>query len=354
MKIKTFWQKYQKIILIFGGVFLILVIGGIIFYFYQKKNSQNPIIFFPQTKNNFQKEEEKFPCPFTGQLVSKNIAVRWPLAVIVENHPDARPQSGLQGADIVYEALAEGGITRFLAIFHCQDVDEIGPVRSLRPYYLVWASQWRALLAYIGGSPTALKLVEKMPVYNFNQFFNSQYYWRDKKRPAPHNVYTSTEKLWIAAKEKFSLENYSIDVFKFHKENPPSQPQNQKIEINYSFSQFKVLWEYSSQENAYLRYQGGKPFKDKVGDRQITAKNVVVMWVKAYPEENGSSRLKMDLVGEGRAYIFSEGKLKEGVWRKQSETGPTLFYDKNGNQIEFIQGNIWIQVVPQQAKVSVL
>lgn len=347
----NFWSKNKKIILI-GVLFLILLGGGFLFYYF-KKNFQTSQKFLTSIQNESPQKEEMFSCPFTGKLVAKSIADRWPLAVIVENHPDARPQSGLQAADIVYEALAEGGITRFLAIFHCQDVEEIGPVRSLRPYFLTWASEWRALLAYIGGSPTALSLVNKMPVYNLNQFFNSQYYWRDKKRVAPHNVYTSTAKLLTAAKEKFSLENYSTEAYKFKKENLPVEAKHQKIEINYSFAQFKVVWEYSPDQNLYLRYQGGKPFKDKLSDNQITAKNVVVMWVKTYPEESGSSRLKMDLVGEGKAYVFSGGSLIEGVWRKKANTSPTLFYDKNGNQIEFTEGNIWIQVVPQNIKVSV-
>lgn len=348
--IKRNFTRKKKIFLFIFLIFLTATLSG--FYFYKKfypfsENKGGIFGFLPSVK-----KEEKEICPLTGQLVEKEKAKRWPAAIVIENHFAARPQSGLEKADLVFEALAEGGITRFLAFFHCQDVEEIGPVRSARPYFLKWASEYKALFAYVGGSPKALRLIPTFLVYDLNQFFNSQYFWRTKTRPAPHNVYTSTEKLLKAGKQKFHFKEFIFSGYQFKDESLwEERKEIQEIKINYRSSIFVVIWKYSKEKNTYLRFQGGKSFIDKTTNNQIEAKNIVLMWVSTFKEDN-YGRLAMVLEGKGKAQVFQEGKSIEATWKKQSPSSQTLFFDKEGKEIQFTKGNIWIQVLPLGISVT--
>jgi hypothetical protein len=133
--------------------------------------------------------------PLSGIQVQPQSAQRPVTGIMIENSPDARPQSGLQDAGVVYEAIAEAGITRFLAVFQDSRPGYIGPVRSLRPYYLDFATPYQASIAHVGGSPEALATVRNGHYRDIDQFFNSKYYTRIKSRTAPHNVYTNFD--WL-------------------------------------------------------------------------------------------------------------------------------------------------------------
>ena len=184
-----FRPKNKKLIIIP----LIFLISGLVFLWYTNSKSK-----FANNNPSSTKHQEILVPAINGFLVSPEIAQKRPLAVIVENHPDARPQSGLGEADIVYETLAEGGITRFLAIFQTREVKSIGPVRSARDYFAEIANDFGALFAHVGGSDEVLLELQNKHYKNLddiNQFYQASFFERIKLRPAPHNVYTSTEKL---------------------------------------------------------------------------------------------------------------------------------------------------------------
>ena len=148
----------------------------------------------------------------TGEVVFDGVRVPADLpeeklyfAATIDNITVARPQSGISKASLVYEAPVEAGITRFLAIYpEGEDVERIGPVRSARPYFLDWAAEFDALFVHVGGSPEALEKLRAYDMRDLNEFFNGAYFWRDRSRSAPHNTYTSTEKLIAADRKRFA------------------------------------------------------------------------------------------------------------------------------------------------------
>ncbi len=342
-------SKKSKIILIL--VWVLVFLGSIVGYLYLK---------WTKAQIQMSKQEEKisefegilkYICPLDGQLTfnqSKTQSI--PLAIAVENHLNSRPQSGLDKAEIVYEALVEGGITRFLAFYLCQEAGEIGPVRSARAYFLDWLSEYNAAYAHVGGSPEAMRLISTYGILDLDQFYNAPYYQRVFWRFAPHNVYTSTSNLQKAVQDK-GFKAKSFSSFNFKDEPLLLYGNKTTLQINYNHPQYVVKYVYDRKSNRYLRYQGGLPFKDKVSGQQIAPKNVVVMWVGTQIRDY-YGRLALDTTGLGKALFFQDGKVISGSWAKKSPTDRIKFYDENKKEIAFNRGPIWIQVVPLDIQVS--
>jgi hypothetical protein len=332
--------------------------------------------------------------PINGIKVSKEeltfLTKRLPLGVMVENHVEARPQSGLTAADVVYEAVAEGGITRFLAIYwnSLEDVT-LAPVRSIRTYFLDWISEYDGLLSHVGGAncnlttgsgcangapADALGQIEKYGIKSLNQYFvglaayERRYERLERTVATEHTMISSTNKLWQVAEDwgwtGITEEGSWLDDFrpwKFKDDLPEEEhPSGQTIEFGFwegMFSQdFQVLWEYNPQTNSYLRSTGGTPLLDLNNDQQIMAKNVVVLFMTERPANDGypgNVRLLYDTIGQGEALIFQDGQETEAVWEKESRTDRTLFYDENGKEIQLTRGSIWIEILPAGNEVEV-
>lgn len=282
----------------------------------------------------------------------------FPAAVIIENHPDARPQFGLAQANLVYEAETEGGITRFLAVFaDGRDLKKIGPVRSARPYFAGWTRGLSALFAHSGGSPEALAQIAKENIFDLNEFYNEKYFWRDKSTGAPHNLFTSSEKLnkYLELKKKKQGEFLSWrfkDGDNREKISPEASEFSSggEITINFKLPEFAVKWRYDARNNDYIRYMGGQAHKDANGEN-IKAKNVAVMYVKARVIDE-KLRLKMEYIGEGEAFICLDGKCEKGEWRKKTGASRVRFYKKNGEEFIFNAGATWIEVVHPKLGVT--
>ncbi|MCL5411742.1 MAG: DUF3048 domain-containing protein [Patescibacteria group bacterium] len=298
-------------------------------------------------------EPKDTPDPINGVLYAKSEVNNWktrvPLAIMIENHVDARPQSGLSKAEVVYEALAEGGITRFMAIFLASST-EVGPVRSARAYYLDWLSEYGAGYAHWGGSPEAMDLIKRYSLKDLDQFFlGAPTYWRVADRAAPHNGYSSTDKLWEAAEKRGYNVLPSFDSWKFKNDSTDSAKTAGTINIDFgSADAYNVTWKYDPEKNIYLRENGKVAYKDKVNDEQFSAKNIVVESVKASSYDS-YGRLSMETVGSGDAKIFRDGTVVEGTWKKPSREERTKFYDQAGQEIELNRGQIWIEVIPSSA-----
>jgi len=268
----------------------------------------------------------------------------YPIAVMIDNSPEARPQAGISKASYVIEAEAEGGITRYMAIFASTDLPEkIGPVRSARPYFVDWANEFSAVYAHCGGSPEALVKISRDGTVDLNQFYKGDLFWRGTTRLAPHNIYTSKELLNKFLSDKELKEGkFFAYLFKSDAEFN-ARPEQHEINVTYRLRGFHVNWVYSKDENDYVRFVSGQEYKDEQGDT-VRAKNIIIQMADAKVLDS-KLRLEMDMIGEGRAIVCLDGKCTEGIWKKKSSSARTRFYDINNQEFEYNSGVTWVQVV---------
>lgn len=283
----------------------------------------------------------------TGEKVADKAALTAPVtAIMIENSPAARPQSGLKDAEVVYEAIAEGGITRFLAIYQQAKPQLIGPVRSLRMYYIDWLAPYNASAAHIGGSQNALKEIRTSAYRDIDQFFNAGTYWRASDRYAPHNVYTSFERLDALNQAK----GYTESVFKSFARvdgKANQQPTAGTVTIDFSSAAYNTTYVYDIATNRYLRSIGGAPHLDREAG-QITPAVVVALRVNMSLVMEDGYREQIDTTGSGSAVIFQNGTAQEATWRKDARTAPLILSDQDGKEIPLVRGQTWIAAVPLQ------
>ncbi|MBN8235758.1 DUF3048 domain-containing protein [Halobacillus kuroshimensis] len=284
--------------------------------------------------------------PLTGEPGAGDKSGRV-LGVMVNNHPKARPQSGLSQADLVYEALAEGQITRFLALFHSDIPDTIGPVRSARPYYFELAYGYDALYAYHGASHsiyqqlagTSMDAVDGA-VYDNNGWL----FRRSGDRSAPHNSYLWTEGLDRVVVEKGLTEGDPPEALYFTDESPDGRPA-EEVQVTYG-SRTQVRWQYSDQ--GFLRFNDGEPSVDRSTMEQISADNVWIIEAR-HQIIDEAGRREVDLTSGGRGFLFQKGTMKEVEWRNTD--GRLLPYEGE-EQVPFVPGNTWINIIPESAAVQ--
>lgn len=351
-------KSKKKIILILLGIFLGLTIVGATAYFlwFNKKPVETPKEEKPAEKtevNPFDAES-----PLNGVMTTKEKAERRPVGVMIENHPEARPQSGLDKAGLVYEGVTEGGITRFLAFFVENDLDELGPIRSARTCFVRTADEYNAFYAHVGGNGDALALIAELDnFFDLNEFSLGKFFWRDKKRYAPHNMYSSTGSLRKAGESKKWNANAEYDKWSFKEDNSKeSRGATQKISINFSSASYKVDYYYDLEKNEYKRNLANKEHTDKNSKEQIKAKTVIVQytqsWVKPqeYAGDGNSTEIKND--GTGKAVIYRDGQKIIGAWKKLSRKQRTKFYDEAGNEVILNRGPIWIEYASNGVTVT--
>ncbi|MDZ4720969.1 MAG: DUF3048 domain-containing protein [Roseiflexaceae bacterium] len=289
-----------------------------------------------------------------GVALVRGSIIKRPYVVMIDNHPNAYPQSGLDKATVVFEALAEFGLTRFMAVYApgiSPDVTRIGPVRSTRLYFAQWALPLGAVYVHAGGSPQGLALVESSQlIMNVDALFraNGNYFSRDDRRVAPHNLYTSTSNLDQAAASGNAQPIRSDVGFLFKAEAPVAQrPVAQILTYFFLYSEDAAGWVYDPASNSYSRLRRGKPAIDAESGAQLRAKNVVVMEVKEAPitgDEKG--RIEQQVVGSGKARVFVDGIEREITWHKDTPESPLLFLDGSNQEIQFNIGQIWIVALP--------
>lgn len=275
------------------------------------------------------------------------------VAVMIENHLDARPQSGLSKASVVYEAPVEANYSRFMALFPIDtDISKVGPVRSARPYYLDWASEYGIpMYMHVGGSPDALSRLKSGDYFDFNEFYRGDYFWRSRDRYAPHNAYTSSDN-WTKGWEDYG-KNYhsgSIESWKYGEVEPCTTACITTVIASFLPPVYEAEWRYSSSTGKYMRFQLKKPHVDQDGT-QISADTIVVQYTKTKVLDD-QLRIEMDTIGSGGALVFTKGNVVEGKWKKFSQGSKTRFYDNTGVEIPFTAGRIWIEVVNQVGAVE--
>lgn len=307
----------------------------------------------PADEKNEEKSNDFYS--INGLKVSKEVSEKRPIAVMVENHPDARPQSGLSRADIVYETLTEGGITRFMALYQSSNAENIGPIRSAREYFAQIADDWGAVYAHVGGSNEVIAQINNGKYPNLSdadEYYNEDFFNRITARPAPHNVYTSINKLERLMDFYDFGKKAGYQPFIFKQESPATSSTATKIEIDFSKPGYEVSWNYDSTANDYRRSIYFEPDVDAAINHQITAKNIVTQFVEVTLVPNDPLfSVDINLLGFGKALFFQDGKATEGVWVKNpGET--TKFYNEAGGEFEFNRGPIWIELVPVEKEGS--
>lgn len=289
----------------------------------------------------------KYYSPLTGQEVPDEASTKKTVtAIMIENSPDARPQSGLKSAGVVFEAIAEGGITRFLALYQQDKPGLIGPVRSLRPYYIDWLAPFQPSVAHIGGSKFALDEIRNGQYRDIDQFFNAGTYWRATDRRAPHNVYTNFERLDALNKAKGYNES-AVAGFERKEATPSKTPNATQIAVTISGPLYNSNYQYDAATNTYLRSQGGGPHTDREAG-QIAPTSVIAMFVPMSRVMEDGYREQIGSIGEGRAVIFQDGTATEATWRKASKTSQISFTDASGTPLKLNRGQTWISAIPNQ------
>jgi hypothetical protein len=342
-RIRTWIKKHRTTTIAIAGLCLILIAGVTAFVLMSQKPVQvamSHIAAKPKPKPAL-----IYYSPLTGDKVADEAATKQAVtAIMIENSPDARPQSGIKQAGVIYEAIAEGGITRFLTL-HQQDKPQlIGPVRSLRMYYVDWLASYDASVAHVGGSAFALKEVRNGKYRDIDQFYNGGSYWRATDRYAPHNVYTSFAKLDALNAAK----GYTSSTFKsFDRVDsaPSKAPNATSIAINISGPLYNTTYTYDKVNNRYNRFLAGVPHNDRE-EGQLTPNVVVAMKVDMSLIFEDGYRENITTVGSGAATIFQNGVAQEVTWTKPSKASPITFTDAAGKVVPLVRGQTWIAAVP--------
>lgn len=360
VKIKKPWSTKKKVGVIASIVAGVLVLAGVGFLVYNQ--------FFANNSPEVAKTPEpvRFFSPLTGIETTEENTKRPVTAVMIENSPEARPQSGLQEAGVVFEAVAEGGITRFIALYQEAQPALIGPVRSVRPYYVEWAAGFDPAIAHVGGSYEALQMTRGGAYgLDIDEFFNAHVFWRATDRYAPHNTYTNTELLdaFMAANGKTSSSFTAWPRTNGEQVTPPTPSDDEdadpvvdantyahSIVMPVSTGQFQVSYDYDADTNKYIRYQGGQAHLDREKG-QIAPDTVVAMMVNMYLANDGLHN-EIGIIGSGAAYIFQNGIMTKANWSKASATAQAKFTDSEGEEIKFNRGQTWFTAVPNSHTVT--
>lgn len=277
------------------------------------------------------------------------------IAIMINNHNKARPyHSGLDDAYIIYEMIAEGGLTRYMAIFKDKDTQTIGSIRSSRHYFLDYVLENDAIYVHFGWSPQAQEDIKNLKIDNINGlYYDNKYFYRDTSLPVAteHTAYTSMEKINKAIQdlkyknttEESPLLKYSIDSLDLaSKEN--SQEVN---ELTIEYSKYVIdTYKYDSENKVYKRYVNNEEHKDYITKNQYTFKNIIVYQV-ANKSIDSYGRQELDNIGSGKGYYISEGYAIPINWEKISRSSKTKYTLENGEELKVNDGNTFIQIQPK-------
>jgi hypothetical protein len=344
-------MPYKKIIKIFIYTLLSMIIGAIAFV------ALRPYLHKNITFNNFTKPSEiteepaEKVIPFPGWNEREKQRA---LAVVIDNAESARPQSGLELAEVVIEIPVEGGQTRLLAIISGEDQELLGPIRSARSYFADLAEEYEAILVHAGGSMDALQAIKNKKIDNLDEIYGgttvAAAFWRVMERQKPHNLYTSSDSLRRAAINK-----------KYDLTTPPTQRQTLELDeeidgeivsditIFYPNRVSLVRYQYNKDKLVFERYMEEKPHMTAKGEHLKTA-NIVIQFV-SFQYLDGDGRLRLIMHGGGKALIFREGQVIVGRWEKTPGKF-TKYTDGKGKPLSLVEGPTWIEVVPNGTRIE--
>jgi hypothetical protein len=292
------------------------------------------------------------------------IATAHPIAVMIDDAAGARPQSGLSQADVVYQAPAEGGVARYMAVFATQLPDSIGPIRSSRLYFVAWAEEWNALYVHFWGAPNAMNRLAQIhgkDIYDADGLkWETRYMRRVDYKVAPHNLYSSGAQLQSLAARLGATAPSRESPFTFGDLPAAERGTGGTLVIPYHAN--TITYRYDPSTNAYPRSVTGQdPQVDYGNEQPIAPRNVVLLYQKTglLPVEVGQAvkgRLEIAYLGSGKATVYNNGQVVDAIWSKATENSPTLLAyaggPNEGQPVPFARGQTFIQVVPTGTKVT--
>lgn len=279
--------------------------------------------------------------PLTGEVVASlsDVPDRPALAVKIDNHPRARPQAGLNEADIVFEENVEG-ITRFAVVFHSRDSDPVGPVRSGRSQDIaILTPIGSPLFAWSGGNAGVRAAIRGSTLVDLDAGFTDGYYRRNDRGGAPHNLYADTSALWASTPEV-----YRIPTPIFTYAEPDTAPEGEPAtEVEIVMLGVDVRWVYDPATGSYLRFQGNSAHQTETSG-QVSTTNIVVMGVEYGRSQADRNSPEAQTTGSGPVYVFTGGVVQQGTWSRAAITDPFTFTDTAGQPILLWPGRTWVEL----------
>lgn len=348
-KLRNLDRKQWAIII---AALVLLIGGGIIAFFMLKKDPPVQPAQKPTKQVALPPKPTTEASKLSGLQVDPAVNKRPVTGIMIENSVDSRPQSGLEEADVVFEAVAEGGITRFLALYMDKTTPYIGPVRSVRPYYVQWAMGFDAAIAHAGGSGEALSNIRSWKTKDLDQFAHSAPFTRISSRYAPHNLYTSIEKLNALESQKgYGTANFT--GFARKPEQPAKTPDAKSIDINVSSFYFNSHYDYDPATNSYKRSQAGEAHNQVDQNGKVTQLQPKVVVVLVMSQGKASDvHTAYGTIGTGKAHVFQDGKALEGTWKKSSNSDQFVFTNLSNEPLTLNPGQTWLTVVGDSSRVS--
>jgi hypothetical protein len=338
---------------------LALLLGMIACSSSEPAGADVPIVTTPEPPNPSQgekqdppKEDEEPPLPFidpfSGVPAAEDKTTIRPIVVAIENSKAANPQAGLIRSEIVYELMVEGGITRFLAVFHAglEDDTVLGPIRSARHDFYDLTKELDAVLVHSGASPQAYALIQSGKVKDIDEITMGGPFYRLKGRKAPHNLYASIRNIKAFTIRRGYKDDVQLQPLHFLKENKPEFDGSPAKSVKISYhSKYNVSYQYDEQTQNYQRFMRGKPHLDQTTGQQLTVDNIVVQLTK-YRSIDKEDRQEIDLKGEGKGFMIQNGLYFPITWKKTSATGRTVLTTADGKEVQFKPGKTFWQIVP--------
>ena len=340
-------RKWITIVLI---VILAAAIGFVGFAFYTTRKGPDQARSVAGITGPRIPKPPQYSCPLDGSIVtSRAAATQRPIVVQVDNAPAARDQAGLSKADIVYEAMAEGDVTRFSAVFACHEADVVGPVRSARLIDLELVPEYQALLSNSGASEGVAALLAETPeIPNIDDnAYHDAAYRRTSDRVAPHNLMTSTSAIRQAASGAGFEITAALPSLVFKDDAPAPAVNN--IEVNYS-QWADIKYKYDVASNSWLRFHGGEPNQDAETGQQLAPKNVIIQFVPSaqsniVEDVGGAHGMEYTLTGSGKALIFRDGQVIQGIWSRPNRGNITQYFDAANQPVALNRGLTFVQIV---------
>jgi hypothetical protein len=337
-----------------GSVFMllfILLIGGVAGCGNSAPNKYEPAA--SETANL--KPAEKAPVygPLNHMLLDEEkqkTVLKRPIIITIDNFSKARPQAGISRADIMYELPAEGGISRYLAVFYCGFAETAGPIRSARPYLIDVAKSYGGVYVHSGGSPDALNYLSRSGWPYINEFAYGAYFWRDKSRRPPHNLYTGIDKLTELINSK-GWNDKKIAPTPFLFLSPVDKVEGEKthtIEINYPYT--RNTYVYDENNRSYQRKINDEFQMDALDGQYVWVANVIVQKVKSKVLDS-EGRLEINMKGQGEAILFTRGIVREGSWEQRGDERAVFRDGETGLEWRLSPGQTWIQVCDGSVKI---
>ena len=331
-------------------VVIVVALAGVLVALALTGNAPGPVQDLADKAGIVSSPEPEAVCPLTGEPApGGKVPDRPALAVKVENLPEVRPQYGLSTGDVIFEEPVEGGITRFIVVYQCEDAARIEPVRSARttdPQVLVQLGT--VAFGYADAAGYVVKEVARYDrqIADVNMSNESSAYRRDASRPEPHNLVSSTNDLYKVATKQFLKVPEPLFTYG---EMPGKSKRVKQVELYFS-DYSDVVWKWSGGKDAYLRFHGSTPHRSAEGG-QVEARNVIIQVVEVSNSDHldpaGNPVPEVTLTGKGKAYLLRDGRLYSGKWTRGSVGDDTVFATAGGQEFVLSPGKTWVELFPK-------